>query len=439
MANGVLLKILIISSFFPPQNSIASLRPYSWAKYWSLAGHNVTVLTVSKPNRDEDSPMSFDGFEVVELPIPFFSGLQKKVVREIVPPQSARSNTYARTLKSKAWQWCASRFGAIQKKYGCFSGCRMPDWRDLWVPSALKFARSERWDLVVSTAGPYSVHYVAYRLRSCGLANKWIADWRDLWTDNHIYPGLPFFRSAEAFLERRWSSCADIITTVSEPLAELLRHKYSSKVRVVCNGFDQDEYKYLPSERVFSSDGIFRIVYTGSIYEKKQNPVPLFEAIANIYSANPHIINSLRVVLVGHNANIKNLADSIGVGDFVEYQGFVTRPVALRMQRDADCLLFLDFDPSQFRGVLTGKIFEYLVAGPPIISIGFGLDPVVNNVILDAQRGFILGSDVAKIQDCLLSMMERRGKHRTMNNCIFDMQKYSRASMAERMLEFVNE
>lgn len=399
----------------------------------------MTVLTVSKPIRDEDSPLPFDGFKVVELPIPFFSSLQKKVTQESVLSESGNSNATAKNLESKVWQWCFARFGAIQKKYGCFSGCRMPDWRDLWIPSALKFARSERWDLVVSTAGPYSVHYIAYRLRSCGFANKWIADWRDLWTDNHIYPGVPFFRSVEAFLERRWSFCADMITTVSEPLAELMRHKYGSKVRVIYNGFDQDEYKNLPFERAFPSDGIFRIVYTGSIYEKKQNPVPLFEAIARIYSDDPRVINSLRVVFAGLDANISNLADSIGVGAFVEYKGFVTRPVALQMQRDADCLLFLDFDPSQFRGVLTGKIFEYLVSGPPILSIGFGSDPVVNDMIQETQRGFVLGGNVAKIQQCLMSMMEGRSKQRKSNNFFSDMQKYSRSSMAEKMLAFVNE
>jgi len=432
------MKILIISSFFPPQNSIASLRPYSWAKYWSRSGHDVTVLTVSKPTRDEDSPLPFDGFKVVELPIPFFSSLQKKVAQEPGPIQSKNSNTNAQNLINKMWHWCVTRFAAFQKRYGCFSGCRMPDWRDLWVPSALKYARSERWDLVVSSAGPYSVHYVAYKLRRCGLADKWIADWRDLWTDNHIYPGLPFFRSAEAFLERRWCASADVITTVSEPLAELLRGKYGSKVRVVYNGFDQDEYEDLPSGRFFPDDNMFRIVYTGSIYEEKQNPLPLFEAIARIYTHNPGIVSSLRVLFVGHNANATSLAERMGVGGFVEYRGFVARPVALQMQRDADCLLFLDFDPSQFRGVLTGKIFEYLVAGPPIISIGFGSDPAVNDVILEGKRGFVLGNDVAKIQDCLLSMIEGRSKEYTNNNCIYNIQRYSRSNMAERMLTFVN-
>lgn len=42
------MRILIVSTFFPPENSIASFRPYSWAKWWSRAGHEVTVVSTKK-------------------------------------------------------------------------------------------------------------------------------------------------------------------------------------------------------------------------------------------------------------------------------------------------------------------------------------------------------------------------------------------------------
>ena len=65
------MRILIISTFFPPLNSIASLRPYSWAKYWVLEGHEVTVLTLAK---EEDPKVALNypnpGFRLIEVPLP---------------------------------------------------------------------------------------------------------------------------------------------------------------------------------------------------------------------------------------------------------------------------------------------------------------------------------------------------------------------------------
>src|SRR5690349_12431827 len=63
------MRILIISKFFPPENSVASLRPYSWAKHWAAAGHDVSVLTTvkSKGQKEDlvlDNELNFKLYEV---------------------------------------------------------------------------------------------------------------------------------------------------------------------------------------------------------------------------------------------------------------------------------------------------------------------------------------------------------------------------------------
>ncbi|RMG05815.1 MAG: hypothetical protein D6735_04915 [Acidobacteria bacterium] len=65
-------KILIVTAFFPPQNSIASLRSYSWAKYWSQSGYNVTVLTTPKTLHYANINIPKADYQVLEIPIPFF-------------------------------------------------------------------------------------------------------------------------------------------------------------------------------------------------------------------------------------------------------------------------------------------------------------------------------------------------------------------------------
>jgi glycosyltransferase involved in cell wall biosynthesis len=435
------LNILIITYFFPPLNSIASLRPYSWAKYWSRAGHDVTVLTLPKKPAPSDSPQPFDGFRVIEVPIPGMAFLRKIFGRNDISGASlteftangkeATPTTIREFLYSKRSRW--------QKRYGFFSGCRMPDLLDLWSGIAFKAVKNQHWDLVVSTAWPYGVHRPAYRLKKTGIAERWITDWRDLWTDSYMFPGLLGFRAVERLLERRWSQVADAITTVSEPLADTLREKYGDKVHVIYNGFDPEDYENLPAERILPNDGVFRIVYTGSIYSGKQDPSPLFEAVHNLYTQGKVSPECLRIIFCGINADVSDLARKHSVEEFVEYAGFVPRQQALRMQRDADALLFLEFESENAKGHLTGKLFEFLFAGPPIIGVGVGGDSSAGLMLKKTGRGKCFGRNAEKIAEEIKRCLSVN------SNTILSAKKidyyiiseYSRKVQSEKMLKLL--
>ena len=153
------MKILIVSIYFPPYNSIASLRPYSWAKWWSRQGHEVTVLTMPKRPLPQNFPMPCEGFEVVELPLPglelirrFRSG--KKVVQKTGQMEAGQIR------KSLIGQLLRIAINRLQRHYGVFSTCRMPDIWDIWAFRAARWAMRQQWDAVVTSGGPYSVHWV---------------------------------------------------------------------------------------------------------------------------------------------------------------------------------------------------------------------------------------------------------------------------------------
>ena len=78
------MKILIVSTFFPPQNSIASLRPYSWAKWWSRAGHDVTVLTTEKEEWANNLNLDCSGFTVIKTPLWIPFGKANKGVKTVM-------------------------------------------------------------------------------------------------------------------------------------------------------------------------------------------------------------------------------------------------------------------------------------------------------------------------------------------------------------------
>ena len=356
-----MLRILIVTTFFPPQNSIASLRPLSWAKYWTAAGHDVTVLT--------PQPVQGSSCNVLSVPVSsFVSGMKENYQRTQAAPSAA-----------------ASLFNRLRQRYGIFNACRFPDLTELWVSAALDAARAQpSWDLVVSTSGPYTTHRIASKLKYERRAARWVADYRDLWSDNHIFPGLFPFNYYEPFLERRLLRNADCLTTVSDPLAATLRRRHPGKnIAVIENGFDPDDLANLSGERSLPDDGIFRIVYTGTFYPRSTDPEPLFRAIRSL----PDILrNRLEVLFFGPpSAELASLIEKHHVGRWVKQHGFVSRENALRLQRDAHALLFLPWKDSD--GILTGKIFEYLYSRTPIIAVGASSDDTVKRLISDNGAG----------------------------------------------------
>lgn len=401
---GVDLKILIISTFFPPLNSIASLRPYSWAKQWTLDGHDVTVLTHEKvQNSTTALSCSNPGYKVIEVPLPSWLRRLKQIYGE---QQEARDLTYLssrnNSLPKRLTRPLRKLFDAIRSSRGILNACRMPDLTDLWIRPALSKALhlSDSWDLLVSTSGPYAVHAVASGLKRRHRVKTWIADYRDTWTENHIYPGLFPFTLLEKGLEWHWLKRADAITTVSQPLQQLLAKKFDKKkVTVIENGFDLDDLMTLNPSNAFPDDGKLHLVHTGSLYPHKQKPEALFAAIRQL-AGSPHfkLLEQLELLFVGPpQPYLGKLIEAYGVGAWTKIGGLVSREKALCLQRDAHYLLFFPWSDTSVDGILTGKLFEYLFSGTPILATGGAGIEASQRLIADSRTGICLGNDVDRI------------------------------------------
>jgi len=428
------MKILIVSCFFPPRNSIASLRPYSWAKYWAAMGHEVVVLTTYKTPQDNDLNLVIDGFKVIEVKTYIFEKVKPLRARFFGTSQMASvekkdSNTSLNLLK-KMLVWLNER----RKERGVACSARMPDIYDLWKTSAIKSVEHEKWDLIVSTHGPYVCHSIAYELKKRGLTKKWIADYRDLWTQNHFFKGLFPFTILEKRLEQKYNKAADIITTVSEPLKEKLSIQ---KVYVIENGFDIDDLKNISKKPIFDNKKI-RIVYTGAIYKTRQDPSPLFKAIAQLKnSPDASLLKQLEVLFVG--GSMGDLTELIGkyeVEEYVKYGGLISHDDALRMQRDAHALLLLEVNNED--GILTGKLFEYLCSGTPIWGVGVSKKIGPEKLIEQYKAGINFGNDDKKILDDLKKLLIDASKKPVVVSEEV-LQKYTRKYLAEKLIKLTND
>lgn len=389
------MRILLVSPYFPPQNAVASLRTHGFARTWADAGHDVTVLTTAKRADQRGLELPCHGLRIAEI--------DYRVPRVLERLRAAnRADSTDGQSTPSALPKRRSSLARLRDRTGIFSTVRMPDLTDWWFKPAAAWALDESrrdgflpWDAVVSSSGPYNAHRAAELIRGRRLALSWIADFRDLWTDNHLHRGLFPFTLRERSIERRVLAAADLVTTVSEGLARTLRRHTQVPVEIIFNGYDAAGPASPPpssSERPFPADGAFRIVYAGTLYPRGQDAAPLLDALKLLRS---QAARPVRLVTAGQGAEAwRALAAERGVSDLVEIHEILPRQAALGLQRGADALLLLDWnDPSH--GVLTTKVFEYAALEAPIVLVGRHAESELSLLLRRAGRGGEAFSDPA--------------------------------------------
>ncbi len=425
------MKILITTVFFPPQNAIASQRPYVWAREWAKAGHDVTVLTVQKDLEKGDlSERPFTGFRVVEsAPGAVIEFLRRR--RSGGADLKAATNSPGQ--KSNFRPWIRSR--------GWLSSVRLPDVFDFWISSAKRDLatefRNEEFDLVVSTFGPHASLRAGYFAINQWPKAKWIIDFRDLWTANHVYPGLWPFTVIERYLEKYYLSRADAITTVSPALAHelkemLQRYNFHKPIEVFTNGFDPKEMSIgVPAEE--KGDSIV-LLYTGSLHPVQRNPEPLLQAISLVPKEVRH---RFKIIFAGPREEfLTRRIYELDIGESVSQAGSLKREMSLQLQAQAAVLLFFETQHEKSRdGVLTGKLFEYLATGRPIWAIGIDDSSTVGTLIEAGRAGKAFGSDVEELKLALLRLAhDGPAASRDISSAQDVLHQYDRSQIAQNML-----
>ena len=397
------MNILIVTVCFPPRNSPGAQRIYSWAKYWSRAGHQVTVLTTKKTALD--GPLSFsldngsrNSFQVCEVDYPLWKASTARfgncVLTGLNSPDGG-DNTF-------------KKLKFINKKCKEFIGPLFDIYLP-WIPTALRagrrLAQNQNFDIIISTYTPGASHWIAGRIKKM-LKIPWVADFRDLWSDSQgltrTWQTGPL-RTLLQGMERLAVAHADLLITVSEPLRQVFANKYDIPCVTVENGFDAEEFDRLKSAKLFPDDGKLRFVYTGAIYLGR-DPSPLFAAVQELMRIGSLSKNDIELIFYGRRLDeIPVLAQNYGLAEIVKIKGLVDRITALQAQKAADGLIFLEREEPSNDGILTSKIFEYFKMEKPILGIGMTRASSAGKLMVEAGVGFPLGTDVVQIKDFLLS------------------------------------
>lgn len=368
-------RLLLVTYYFPPSGGAGVQRTLKFTKYLRAAGVEPVVLTVEAgaypsldPSLAADVP---PGTEVVRTraldPFGLYGALTGRSRKEAVAVGSIEADS-------------AAKRAALWLRANVF----LPDARVGWVPFAVRAARrlirAGAVDAVLTSGPPHSTHLVGLRLRR-ELRRRgipWIADFRDPWTGINFAAELPMTAAARALdarMERRVLRAAGAVVAVSPTWARELEEKGglpAGAVHVIQNGFDPADFALGPAPPDADSDGgggeTFELTHVGSLYGSR-DPAALWQAVAALRARGD--ADALRIRLVGRvDEAARASLRRHGLADLVREDGVVSHAEAVAAMRRAD-LLFLSIEPVRnAAGILTGKLYEYLASGRPVLALG---------------------------------------------------------------------
>jgi len=213
------------------------------------------------------------------------------------------------------------------------------------------------------------MHLIAAKV-SAHTAIPWLADFRDPCTNIDFYKDLRLTAWADRRhreLEKRVLSGATAVTEISSAMAEDLHRRVPRSYDVITNGFDPDDLQ-LPSEIL--TDRKFSIAHIGTL-SASRNPLTLWSALNEIAAENPSFAADLEIKLVGKvDFSILRSAEEAGLTKYLRRIEYMPHDQVVVCQRQSQVLLLVINNTPNAGMILTGKFFEYLAAGRPILCLG---------------------------------------------------------------------
>jgi glycosyltransferase involved in cell wall biosynthesis len=383
-----LKKILLITYYWPPAGGAGVQRWLKMTKY--LAEHfEVHVFAPSNPSypfidhslEDEVSKELI----VVKRPIWEPYGIANLLSRK-------NKNYQKGNLDSQKGRSFFARLSVYIR-----SNFFIPDARVAWVKPSTRFLKNyvkeNEIDIVITTGPPHSVHLIGMKLKQQASHLKWIADFRDPWTEIDYFNKLSLTKwglKKHQQLEKEVLTKADEVISVSPGLSESLTQISGREIHTVLNGFDEDDFKNANKDK--SSDK-FTIVYAGSLNKDRNQPL-LWELLNELCVENRDFSSRFHLRLVGSiDEIVKTQIESLEhLFERTSFAGYLDHLDSVKEMMEASVLLLLINNTPNQKGILTGKLFEYLATNKPILCIG-PKDGDVAKVITDVNAGFVVGFD----------------------------------------------
>lgn len=431
-------KVLVITYYWPPGGGAGVQRWLKFVKYLRDFGWEPVVYTPENGEQPVlDMSLNKDippGLQVIKTGIwepyriyKWFSG--KKQDEKI--NASFLTESKKPGLAEKISVWIRGNFF-------------IPDARSLWIKPSIRFLlpvlRKQGIRYIISTGPPHSMHLIALGLKRELPQVKWLADFRDPWTNIDFYDKLmlsPFADRKHRRMEREVLLHSNAVLCIGETMSAEMEKIYrqaggkdGTKFHVLPNGYDEADLSPISVE----TDQLFTIAHIGTLVSDR-NPAVLWRVLKKLLNRDPAFSAKLRIRLVGKvDVRVKEDLERHGLTPFVDYISYLPHDEVVLEQQLAKVLLLLVNQSPNAKGILTGKFFEYMASGRPILAIG-PVDGELAGILRRTRTGRISGfDDEAGLEENILAYY-----HQPVSEAIeAEVKKYSRRALTARLADLLD-
>ncbi len=343
-------KVLIIANQFPPMGGSGIQRTSKFVKYLHLYGYEPVVLT-----REVSASVLRDETLLKDIP---------------------DGTTIVRT---KAYDFSQGQGmmripGKVVAKY-----LLIPDgdrvWAECTKKKALALIKEHNINVVYTTSSPYSDHLIGLYIKQKMPTIKWVADFRDEWTNNPYtldHPHNWVRTNIEKKMEQAVLQQADVLVTNTPVMRQNFIDKSNSRADnfyVISNGYDEEDftaYKMQPKQQKREQ---LQLTYTGLLYGRRK-PDTFFEALGSLIKEKQIDGTKICVSLIGnyHEKELQQKIDSYDLTKQVTIVGYLPHDECVKRQMDADILVLIEGTGVGAEAFYTGKLFEYMNTGKPVLA-----------------------------------------------------------------------
>ncbi|TDB38785.1 MAG: hypothetical protein D9V44_03610 [Actinobacteria bacterium] len=401
-------RLLFIAHEFPPSAGGGVQRLTKFARYLGEMGWDIQVLSATPvPGRPRDETLlgEVDGIRVFRRPARHIAGYIAGVLRPLkrmkaVVPGAAAAGA------SSGTPGAAEGRGPLSGRISRWLA--VPDDAVLWARDipvvAARMHREAPFAAIVASGPPYSALVGAVRAGE-RLQVPVIADLRDPWSGNlhAVWPTTWHQRRFHA-LEREVMERVAGVTAVSEVIAAEAIAYGAKRAEVIPNGFDAAD---MPAWSPDTSAPL-RIAFLGQFSPGVADPAGFFAGVAAARGSEP-LLADLRIDVVGPAAPwAVESAHRVGLGDAVVFHGFKPYAEALRVIAAADAGLIVLADSPGSKGVYSGKLFDYVGIGIPILLYGPPEGAAADVVRATGCGAVVRYGDLAQVEAAVIALAREK-------------------------------
>ena len=403
-------KVLVIAYHYPPLGGGGVFRTLKFTKYLPQFGFQPYVLTVKNPMYVTKDPT-----------------LLKEIPQEV---KVFRAFSFEhRALR-------APRLLNIDLKW-----FYMPDVNIGWLPFAVhagvKIIKKENIDIIYATSPIWTSLLIGFLLKK-KTKKPLVIDFRDPWTDNPFteYP-TKLHKNIENKMEEKILTHADYVILVSDSMKNSLIKKYpfiKSKIEVITNGFDPDDFKNL---KIHEQTNKFRITHTGSLYGVR-TARPLLLALKELTEEKADLRDKLEVMFVGnYGKETPLLVKNFRLENVVKLIRYISHKECLELMLNSHALLLLiTAKGPRGKGILTGKLFEYLASQRPILAVA-PENGAAANIIKSLKAGTVVSPNNMRLIKQKMFDFYEKWKQGRLATITSDITKYNRRFLTQRLAQIL--